>query len=162
MNPNFETLECEMLIGVAPPPIEEDAVYGVLQHAGLHSRIVLCSCLTFGCTSLCCMYTSAALHPLGTVTQFCVPAAAGCCRPLTAAAGCCGAFVTGAHEHPPLTHFACPYAGQPCYSVCKIAQEGRAKACHRLDTERSRKGIVETAAPATAIAPAAKLRDGRA
>jgi Beta-carotene isomerase D27-like, C-terminal len=38
MNPNFETLECEMLIGVEPPPIEEDAVYGVLQHAGLHSR----------------------------------------------------------------------------------------------------------------------------
>ena len=28
MNPNFETLECDMLFGVAPPPVEDDAVYG--------------------------------------------------------------------------------------------------------------------------------------
>jgi len=27
MNPNFETLECDMIFGQAPPPIEEDPVY---------------------------------------------------------------------------------------------------------------------------------------
>jgi len=27
MNPDFETLECEMIFGQAPPPIEEDEVY---------------------------------------------------------------------------------------------------------------------------------------
>ena len=27
MNPNFETLECEMIFGQEPPPIEEDPVY---------------------------------------------------------------------------------------------------------------------------------------
>lgn len=27
MNPDFETLECEMIFGQAPPPIEQDAVY---------------------------------------------------------------------------------------------------------------------------------------
>lgn len=41
-----------------------------------------------------------------------------------------------------------PCAGQPCYSVCEIAQEGRARACHRLDTERSRKGLSDAALPA--------------
>ena len=27
MNPDFETLECEMIFGQAPPPIEQDEVY---------------------------------------------------------------------------------------------------------------------------------------
>ena len=27
MNPNFETLECEMIFGQSPPPLEEDPVY---------------------------------------------------------------------------------------------------------------------------------------
>ncbi len=37
--------------------------------------------------------------------------------------------------------------------ICKIAQEGRAKACHRVDTERGKKGLRDDAAPANAIAP---------
>lgn len=27
MNPNFETLECDMIFGESPPPLEEDPVY---------------------------------------------------------------------------------------------------------------------------------------
>lgn len=27
MNPDFETLECEMIFGLPPPPVEEDPVY---------------------------------------------------------------------------------------------------------------------------------------
>lgn len=68
MNPNFEDLSCEMKFGVAPPPVEQDAVYG-----------------------------------------------------------------------------------QPCYKICEIAQEGRSRACHRLDTERAKKGLSDQAVPASAL-----------
>lgn len=40
---------------------------------------------------------------------------------------------------------------KPCFSQCEIAREGRARACHRVDTERTKKGlsdIIQEQAPA--------------